>query len=69
MEFESLNAIEPKPHEESKEREEPPEIDQQANAEEKILSYIKEHGFTTQEEIARKCRDAGFGIGPTQVSR
>ena len=69
MEFESLNTIEPKPQGESEEPEEPPDTNQQVNAEEKILSYIKEHGFTSREEIAEKCRETGTEIGPRQVSR
>ena len=69
MEFESLNSIEPKPQEESREQEDPPGANQQVNAEEKILSFIKESGFTSREEIAQKCREAGIEIGPRQVSR
>jgi hypothetical protein len=69
MEFESLNTIEPKPQEESREPEEPPGDSQQVNAEEKILSYIKEHGFTSREEVAQKCKEAGLEIGVRQVSR
>ena len=69
MELESLNVIEPKPQEESKEPEELASPSQQVNAEEKILSYIKEHGFTTREEIAQKCNEAGLAIGVRQVSR
>jgi hypothetical protein len=69
MEFESLNTIEPKPQEESKVEEEPPSANRQVDAEEKILSYIKEHGFTTREEIAHECKEAGIEIGPRQVSR
>ncbi|MDA4123385.1 MAG: winged helix-turn-helix domain-containing protein, partial [Thaumarchaeota archaeon] len=70
MEFETLNTIAPRPQEESKEPEEPSSSNQeQVNAEERILSYIKEHGFTTREEIAAKCREVGIEIGARQVSR
>ncbi len=69
IEFESLNTIEPRPQEESKEPEEPARTNPQLNPEDRILSYIKEHGFTGREDIVQKCREAGIEIGPRQVSR
>jgi hypothetical protein len=52
MEFESLNPIEPKPEEESKEPERPSSTNQQLNAEESILSYDCATRFRTWEDIA-----------------
>jgi hypothetical protein len=68
IEFESLNVIEPKPQED-KEPATQSSPNQQPKAEEKILSYIKAHGFSTREEVAQQCKEAGIEIGPRQVSR
>ena len=69
VEFESLNSIEPKPPDESEGQAQPPNTSQPPDPEESILAHIRAHGFSSREEIAQKCREAGIEIGPRQVSR
>jgi len=69
VEFESLNSIEPKLPDESEEPAQPLNVIQPIDAEESILAHIRAHGFSSREEVAQKCREAGIEIGPRQVSR
>jgi len=34
-----------------------------------VLSHIVLHGFTSREEIAKKCGEAGLDVGERSVSR
>jgi len=76
IQFESLNQIEPEKDEPDQRTEEEnlPRSSEEGStlgkAEQAVLSYIIAHGFTSRDEIARSCTDAGAGeMGERSVSR
>jgi hypothetical protein len=71
IEFQSLNEIEVK-SESAEGEDQPKESGQEpilGKVEERILSYIMTHGFTSREDIAEKCGGAGIEMAPRSVSR
>ena len=65
IEYESLNVIEPKPESPAM-----PKPDARlSGAEEAILSYVVEHGFTSRKDIAKKMSLSGVKISARSVSR
>jgi predicted transcriptional regulator len=70
IEFESLNVIEPKPSEQSEEEHEQVQTGEQlSRLEEKIMTHIVNHGFSSREDLVQKCGEAGIQVSPRSVSR
>jgi len=68
IEFESLNDVEPTKSEEPAS----PQVQvlqPLGRAEEIVLSLVVTGGYTSREEIAKKCGEAGFDVGERSVSR
>jgi predicted HTH transcriptional regulator len=68
IEFESLNEVEPAKSEEPAS----PQVQvlqPLGPAEEIVLSLVLKGGYTSREEIAKKCSDAGLDVGERSVSR
>ncbi|MDG6922133.1 MAG: BlaI/MecI/CopY family transcriptional regulator, partial [Nitrososphaerota archaeon] len=74
MKFEELNEVQAPTETKKKEGEpaktETREADQHlSKAEEAILSYILANGYTSREEISRKCSEKGMEVAVRSVSR
>ena len=68
IEFESLNDVEPAKSEEPAS----PQVqvlEPLGPAEKIVLSLVLTGGYTSREEIAKKCSDAGLDVGERSVSR
>ena len=68
IEFESLNDVEPAKSEEAS-KPEGAGLSRLGKAEEIVLSLVLTGGYTSREEIAKKCSEAGLDVGERSVSR
>ena len=67
--FEDLNKIEPGNAEELEGSQEGQSKQSLGKAEEFVLSLVIAGGYTSREELAKKCSDAGLDVGERSVSR
>ena len=69
VDFEDLNRIEPGKAEEAEGSQEGQSKQPLGKAEETVLSLVIAGGYTSREELAKKCNDAGLEVGERSVSR
>jgi DNA helicase HerA-like ATPase len=69
VDFEDLNKIEPGKTDEVEGSQEGQSKQTLGKAEEIVLSLVLAGGYTSREELAKKCSDAGLDVGERSVSR